>query len=112
MGLFGQVLRLKLERVLARLPNLEPALACQQLAKVIVTRLISVSPFFVHRPANVFFGGLGLCELRAVRSNLETVRTPSAGAQPVAGARTVEARFAPAAAHEGSKFTNPSVSRR
>ena len=46
MGLFCQVLRLKLERVLARLTNLELALACQQLAKVIVTRLITGSPFF------------------------------------------------------------------
>ena len=50
MGSFGQVLRLKLERVLARLTNLEPTLACQQLAKVIVTRLISGSPFFHPSP--------------------------------------------------------------
>ena len=67
MGLFCQVLRLKLERVLARLTNLEPALACQQLAKVIVTRSL-VPPFSPIALLALSSDGVGLCDLRAVRS--------------------------------------------
>ena len=55
-------------------------------------------PFFVHRPAGIFRRSWTICELQAVRSNLETARSPSAAAAPLLrNARTVEARFALAA---------------
>ena len=43
-------------------------------------------PFFVYRPASIF-GGVGLCELQAVRSNLETAGTRSAAAARCCGMR-------------------------